>query len=810
MTIRHHRRVSRGGLTGIRAAGLAAAAVLTLVTIPGSPARGQSRTVPCAQPETQKLVVPPVLERSDTGKVLEGTIFLKERFQRLPPAQPGATDCLGDLLRYFTAIKADGTPLEPPPPATPANPQYADASPGPTLRARVGDLVKLSFVNEVNSNRFDNNVDIDVCMEVGEKGVVYPGTGAAKFDKPPNCLHASSTANIHFHGTHTNPNSVGDNVFVQLRPLPRNNQGQLTTMPEQATALFKDFFNVCAEKLKDPVSRWPATWAEVRADVGNNGAQPVWVDKQEELLKAYQQATGQPLWTRDQDEMNKNLWPPYYIGAYPYCFTMPAYTADVWPPPSGSKSPMMGQAPGTHWYHAHKHGSTAINVMNGMTGAFIIEGQYDDDLNELYRGYKLEGDREWNTRGQPVMILNQLGDYPNRLRARGTRSPTPPAFAINGRWAPIVQMQPGEVQLWRLVNTSGRSAAYFMAPTGGLQWRQTAQDGVQLADENYQMTLNTPFYLAPGNRVDLLVKAPLVVQPTSFEIRIQNVMARANVLPTPAKPNKDDDPLPGDVLMTVNVGGAAVTRNGKAAEMQFPKRVADMPVFLQDITDAEWARSNYRTQSLSFNSANRNAAAQHTINGIQFDNGQAHVDLQLGNVEEWTIKNTTAASVPPAPPANPGPIDHPFHIHINPFQITEVFDPNENLTDLKTGQLLGVLVKQQDGKGVTQPIPRYITAEKDRTDKRQCFLDPAKKETWKPCEPTAPATKRVWWDVFAIPSGRKDLNTGNEVIPGYFKMRSRFVDFPGQYVLHCHILIHEDRGMMFTVSVSAPKPVHHH
>ena len=175
--------------------------------------------------------------------------------------------------------------------------------------------------------------------------------------------------------------------------------------------------------------------------------------------------------------------------------------------------------------------------------------------------------------------------------------------------------------------------------------------------------------------------------------------------------------------------------------------------------------------------------------------------LQLGNVEEWTIKNTTVA---------PGKIDHPFHIHINPFQITEVFDPNENLTDPNTGEVLGVLVKLPNGKEVTRPIARYITAEKDRSDPRQCFLDPAKKDTWKPCGPSAPAAKRVWWDVFAIPSGRKDKNTGNDTIPGYFKMRSRFVDFPGQYVMHCHILIHEDRGMMFTVSVSAPKPVHHH
>src|SRR5215831_13782162 len=82
-------------------------------------------------------------------------------------------------------------------------------------------------------------------------------------------------------------------------------------------------------------------------------------------------------------------------------------------PPRDSKSPMMGQAPGTHWYHAHKHGSTATNVMEGMAGAFIIEDKYDDDLNAAYGGYILEDDagnmRAWNTRAQKVLVLNQFG-----------------------------------------------------------------------------------------------------------------------------------------------------------------------------------------------------------------------------------------------------------------------------------------------------------------------------------------------------------------------------------------------------------------
>jgi FtsP/CotA-like multicopper oxidase with cupredoxin domain len=63
--------------------------------------------------------------------------------------------------------------------------------------------------------------------------------------------------------------------------------------------------------------------------------------------------------------------------------------------------------------------------------------------------------------------------------------------------------------------------------------------------------------------------------------------------------------------------------------------------------------------------------------------------------------------------------------------------------------------------------------------------------------------------VFAIPSSRNDAGP---TIPGYFKMRSRFVDYPGLYVMHCHILIHEDRGMMFSVEVVRRKAttVRHH
>jgi L-ascorbate oxidase len=139
--------------------------------------------------------------------------------------------------------------------------------------------------------------------------------------------------------------------------------------------------------------------------------------------------------------------------------------------------------------------------------------------------------------------------------------------------------------------------------------------------------------------------------------------------------------------------------------------------------------------------------------------------MQLNSPEEWTVMNEDTDK------------SHPFHIHINPFQIVEVFSPSqENTTD------------------PTKP----------------CYVNPDDPETWKPCNKlTGPF---VWWDTFAISTAFQVTGpSGKQVtIPGYFKMRSRFADFTGQFVLHCHILIHEDRGMMELIEVVPTQTQLHH
>jgi FtsP/CotA-like multicopper oxidase with cupredoxin domain len=789
---------------------------------PPSPGEATSPTVPCAD-LGKDLVMPPIIDASNG--VLKGDISVVAEFQRLPATAAGNKTCPQQLVRVYKA----GLP---PPPVK----DLQDPMPGPTLRARVGDLVQLTFVNAVDPNRFDwnfvraqkpdgtpNPPDTVGCMAVaGMNGNVYPGD----FDTFPNCLHASSTANIHFHGTHTNPGGTGDNVFLQILPLPRDNAGNLTTTPEEATTGLHGFFEKCAQQLQNPLNQWPRNWYDVPG---------TWIDKQIELLKGYQaKNTEQAIWDADKAVSDKGGWPQYYIGVTPYCFVLPHKPGNE---PVDKGDLRMGQAPGTHWYHSHKHGSTAINVMNGMTGVFIVEGQYDDDLNSFYDNYRVKRGAEskpWSTRDQPVLVLNQLGTVPNLLTSGAGRiGQAGVPFTVNGRVAPMAHMQPGEVQLWRVVNSSARNALYFMAPNG-LQWRQTAQDGVQFAQSTYASAgnQNRPFYMAPANRVDLLVQAPM--KPGNFNVMVQPVMGRSQVQPTPVHPNVND-PAPGTTLMTVDVSGDPVTQNGEpiAAPMPFPPqgKAPRQPEFLADITSAELARANYSSKTFIFDSKAPTTKQQHTINGVQFEDqlGKANVNLLLDTVEEWTISNTTIS---------PGAIDHPFHIHINPFQITEVFDPNENLNDPQTGALLTQLQRTANGQSkimtqeecdklsdgthcTTIPVPRYVTDKTQLSDPnnpfraRQCFLDEANENTWSvagACGPQPEQSNRIWWDTFAIPSARPNQTTSQKPIPGYFKMRSRFVDYSGAYVMHCHILVHEDRGMMFTVVVAdaTPLPVHHH
>lgn len=743
----------------------------------------------------QPLITVPAIERGSDGR-LKAVITLRDGTRTLWGSR-GSTRCAPQAVRFFSGHAV----------GKPEDPLFSGAAPipGPTLRAKVGDLVEVTFFNHVDPQHFAGSLDqanyqsgnTTGCDQVtgtvnGQSQLIYPvvppGAGPPPDDQMPNCLHGSSTANIHFHGTHTTPGTTGDNVLLFIRPALRS---KTAIMPESAfvNREFAQIFSAC-EKDGTP-KRWeqlPLTWRQ----------------RQEALLKEYDQTApyegnpatpGHPalppsmqLWPVNKSEIDKGLWPQYSIGAYPYCFRLPQYK-EANGKPAGM---LMGQAPGTHWYHAHKHGSTALNVANGMVGAFIIEGQYDADLKAVY------GDKFV----QQVLVLQQLSTAPFPLVDPTHANKGPGAaraqISVNGGLTPVVTMKPNEVQLWRIVNGAFRDAVEIEnfnsadqscskpSPSGVVipcvDWRQIAQDGVQFIAANYDRVgrMNVPVSLAPANRADLLVKAPaqkgtytLVAQ--AYEGKIQ-----------PAGQARKTDYTFN--LLTVNVTGDPID-----PPMQFlnDSNFPAFPKFLADIPESD---IRLRRQIVF-------GQFHNLIDGKTFDPNKVDQAMLLNSAEEWTIFNQANDKA------------HPFHIHINPFQITELFEPNSS--PAKDQQI-------PDPNDPAKLIPN------------PCYADPLKPQTWKACKPLAPPF--VWWDTFAIPTARNDTLTCTQSgtsytcpspqgsacsanqgvqqctvnIPGYFKMRSRFVDFTGEYVLHCHILIHEDRGMMQLIEVVPDKTEYIH
>jgi FtsP/CotA-like multicopper oxidase with cupredoxin domain len=354
---------------------------------------------------------------------------------------------------------------------------------------------------------------------------------------------------------------------------------------------------------------------------------------------------------------------------------------------------------GTGWYHPHQHGSTALQLASGMAGALILEGDID-------RVPEVQAAKE------KVFVFQQLSydpatgtseDFKKLDRNWNAKKIT----LINGQVKPLIVLRRGEVQRWRFIN-----AGFFevlpirLAVQGrGAPLHVIAVDGITLPRRRPVERVD----LAPGNRADVMVKLDEVGNYYLYksESMRQNgvldesqILAQVDVVPE-TKEMKLPDVLPGDRIQPIDETAAK------------PRS----PLYFS-------ARRDERLNRLRF-----------IVNGRDFDPMRVDQTLKLGATEEWTVFNCTDQ-------------DHPFHIHVNPFQVSEYTTP--------------------DGQTVRISDPK----------------------------------QRPWHDTFLIPKGRKVTRDGKEVIiPGHFKLLTRYDDFDGRFVLHCHILTHEDQGMMQLIDI---------
>ena len=105
---------------------------------------------------------------------------------------------------------------------------------------------------------------------------------------------------------------------------------------------------------------------------------------------------------------------------------------------------------------------------------------------------------------------------------------------------------------------------------------------------------------------------------------------------------------------------------------------------------------------------------------------------------------------------NNSKVPHPFHYHVNDVQVMSMFVPSNNKN-------IGMVT-------VTTP------------------------QQW-------------YQDVVLVPAAQVDAN-GTVITPGRVVIRIKNLDFTGSFVYHCHILAHEDRGMMSLNTVQPETPIY--
>jgi FtsP/CotA-like multicopper oxidase with cupredoxin domain len=158
------------------------------------------------------------------------------------------------------------------------------------------------------------------------------------------------------------------------------------------------------------------------------------------------------------------------------------------------------------------------------------------------------------------------------------------------------------------------------------------------------------------------------------------------------------------------------------------------------------------------------------INGKFFD--PKNVDMpsvflpMLGTKEIWTVQNASglpATDLPEGVPNIPLPEWHPFHIHQNDFSVLSIN---------------GISTKDMDSEWIYEALGDTIN------------LSPAYIK--------GTATKE---NPYGTPFIFNPGNPGDvaNAAPTEVKIVMEFDDYPGGYVNHCHILFHEDAGMMMAL-----------
>lgn len=422
-----------------------------------------------------------------------------------------------------------------------------------------------------------------------------------------------------------------------------------------------------------------------------------------------------------------------------------------------------GHAPGTFWYHSHVHGSTAIQVSSGMAGVLIVRGGLDDvpEIKAAEESILLFQQIPYSeSAARPgvyeIESYNRLGpaQWNQGVLNEGWRT------TINGQVQPVIYMQPKEVQRWRMVHAGLRESirlAIVPVPKLVEQLNGRLAEPAALQDVSTEAVRRRREQLAEGSPKLHEVAADGLAYGftwTRDDVELEPGY-RSDVLVRIDEPGKyavidgEDSPEeslwrryePLRVVAFIDVEGPekpmALPGNDKLAGLRPHRDVAAEEVALPPLPGTTAPRK--RLQKAEFNIDLDFSPPRFQINSQSYNPSALPITLELNRAYEWILASRF--------------VNHPFHIHVNPFEIVEWTD--------------------QAGR------PRLPV------------IDGVRRTIWKD-------TILTRAKVAGAPNDAEKL-----------RVRSRNEDYIGRFVLHCHILDHEDQGMMQEVEIVGPGASHH-
>lgn len=348
------------------------------------------------------------------------------------------------------------------------------------------------------------------------------------------------------------------------------------------------------------------------------------------------------------------------------------------------------QKPGIFWYHPHVHGYVADQVSGGLAGLFIIRGDLDEipEIKTAQEEFIVLQDFALDDQGR-LLSSNHMnimaGREGNIMTVNGQINPT---FTLN---------QNGLLRL-RILNAS--TSRFYNLSLENHPFYLIATDGGAITSP-LEMT---KILLTPGQRVELLVKG----DQTPKAYRLLN-------LPY----NRGGMGMMGGGMMGGRMGGmmhgrqnfntptvlATIQYDGINQNVSLPTQLTSIPSLPNP--------QQVRRFTLNHGMSPRMGMA-FLINNQPYNHQRIDTQVKLNTVEDWELINT-------------GVMAHPFHLHVNSFQVISRNGKNEPLS--------------------------------------------------------------AWRDTVLVRRGET------------VKIRIPFKDYRGTTVYHCHILDHEDLGMMGNLEI---------